>query len=67
MLLALKKAMTPTNIRNGFFATCIWPLNRFAMHDKMGPSEVFVKVKVEVNEEEVGKEVLEEVLGERIT
>lgn len=50
MSLALKKVMTSTNIRKGFFAIFIWPLNHIAMYDKMRPSQVFVNDVVEVNE-----------------
>ena len=58
--------MTPANIQKGFIATGIWPLNREAMDDKMGPSEVFVNAPDMANEEEVGDEHVEEVLGERV-
>ena len=39
--LALRKALTPTNIQSGFRGARIWPLNLEAMRGKMGPSEVF--------------------------
>lgn len=73
MSLAFKKAMNPMNIRKRFSATCVWPLKRLVMDDKMGPNEVFVNIAIEVddineiNEEYVGKEVVEEVLGEMMT
>ena len=66
MSLALKKAMTPTNIKKEFSATGIWPLNRTAMDDKMGPNKVFVNTPDVVDEEEVDDEYGEEVLGERV-
>ena len=72
-VIGLEKAMTPTNIRKGFSNKCIWLLSPLAMDDKMGPSEVFVNIAVEVhdindiNENEVANEHVEEVLGERIT
>ena len=64
--LALKKAMTPTNIKKGFSATGIWPLNRTAMDDKMGPSKVFVNTPDVVDEEEVDDEHVKEVFGEKV-
>lgn len=36
------------------FVTSISLLECLTMEDKMGPSEVFVNVAIEVNEEEVG-------------
>ena len=39
--LALKKALTPPNIRAGFKGCGIWPLNFEAMKAKMGPSKAF--------------------------
>ena len=39
--LALKKALTQQNIRKGFSATRIYPLNADAMAKHLAPSEVF--------------------------
>ena len=39
--LALKKALTPSNIRARFKGCDIWPLNFEAMKAKMGPSKAF--------------------------
>ena len=46
MSLALKKALTSTNISAIFRKARIWPLNIEAMKDKMGPSEGFVPQSV---------------------
>jgi hypothetical protein len=54
--LALKKAMTPSNIKAGFKHIGIWPLNNTAMINKMGPSEGFIEKSLEVQI----KEILEE-------
>jgi hypothetical protein len=64
--LALKKTIIPANIQKMFIATCIWPLNREAMNDTMGPNEVFVNAPDVANEEEVGDEHMEEVFAERL-
>ena len=39
--LALRKALSPTNIQSGFRGAGIWPLNLEAMRRKMGPNEIF--------------------------
>ena len=39
--LAFKKALTPTNVRTGFQACGIWPLNHRAMQGKMRSSAGF--------------------------
>ena len=41
MSLALQKSLTPSNIKSGFRATGIQPLNKDAMLKQMGASEVF--------------------------
>ena len=46
--LALKKAMTPSNIKAGFKCIGIWPLDNTAMINKMGPSEGFIEKSLEV-------------------
>ena len=54
MFLALKIFLTPTNIKNGFKACGIWPLNYEAMNAReMGSSQVFsanVPLKIQVEE-----------------
>ena len=44
MPLALKKALTTSNIKAGFRGSGIWPLNFQAMQSKMGPSRGFVPI-----------------------
>ena len=39
--LSLKKALSPNNIRRGFRATGIWPLNLDKMEAKVGPSKPY--------------------------
>ena len=46
VLLALKRALTPQNIKQGFKGTGIWPLNAQAVADKMGPSQQFREVTI---------------------
>ena len=54
MSLALQKSLTPSNIKNGFKACGIWPLNYEAMNGKMGPFQVFPsEVALEVQVEEI--------------
>ena len=54
MSLALKKALTSSNIKNGFKACGIWPLNFDAMEGKMGPAQVFTEeFSLEVQVEEI--------------
>ena len=54
MSLALQKSLTPSNIKNGFKACGIWPLNYEAMNGKMGPSQVYPsEVALEVQVEEI--------------
>jgi hypothetical protein len=54
--LALKKAMTPSNIRAGFRRTGIWPLNNTAMTNKIGPSEGFIEKSLDVQINEILEE-----------
>jgi hypothetical protein len=54
--LALKKAMTPSNIKVGFRCTGIWPLNNTAMTNKMCPSEGFIEKSLEVQINEILEE-----------
>ena len=44
--LALKKALTPQNIKEGFKATGIWLLNAQAVADKISPSQQFCEVTI---------------------
>jgi hypothetical protein len=42
--LALKKTMTPVNIRKWFLTTCIWPLHQITMDDDIGQTRCFEEV-----------------------
>ena len=54
MSLALQKGLTTSNIRNGFKACGIWPLNFDAMNGKMGPVQLFnEEIPLEVQVEEI--------------
>ena len=44
VFLALRKALTTSNIKAGFRGSEIWPLNFQAMQSKMGPSKGFVPI-----------------------
>ena len=60
--LALKKALTTSNIQNGFRGAGIWPLNLVAMKLKMGPNEVFKRqsaTKFNSKEEQIN-EIMDE-------
>ena len=39
--LALRKALSPKNIKNGFATTGIWPLNHKALDGQFAPSRLF--------------------------
>ena len=41
MCLALRRALSPSNIEKGFRKTRIWPFNSHAVDDKMGPAEAY--------------------------
>ena len=54
MSLAIQQSLTPSNIKSGFKACGIWPLNSKAMSGKMAPSQVFPsEVPLEVQVEEI--------------
>lgn len=58
--------MTLVNIKKNVYRDMYLPLNWTAMHDKMGPNKLFIDAPDVTNEEEVGNEHVEEVLGEMI-
>ena len=62
MSLALKKALTSSNIRTKFRGVGIWPLNFEAMKEKMDPSKKFLPQSVVevVIEEELNQEIIQE-------
>jgi hypothetical protein len=39
--LSLRKALTDSNVKKGFSATGIWPLNQHAVDNMLAPSELF--------------------------
>ena len=58
----LKKALTPQNIRAGFRATGIWPLDATKMDKKMAPSEEDGPEHEGDEEEDVGEVPIEEMM-----
>lgn len=54
--LALKKAMTPSNIKAGFGCRGIWPVVNVAMTKIMDPSKEFIDKSLEVQINEIFKE-----------
>jgi hypothetical protein len=72
--LALRRALSPSNIQKGFQKTGIWPLNPSAVADKMGPSSAFVPGEIPQYEPTDDEDdpmdstdpLLEEVVGDRI-
>ena len=54
IFLPLKKELMPSNIKNGFKAFGIWPLNYHTINKKMELAQIFsVKVRLEVQIEEI--------------
>ena len=41
-VIGFEKTMTPTNIQKNIQCNRYLPLNRIAMHNKMGPNKIFV-------------------------
>jgi hypothetical protein len=58
MSLSLKKALTPENIKAGFRATGILPLDKDRMSAKMGPSEGFNHKAQDIQIEEILEELV---------
>jgi hypothetical protein len=56
--LSLKKALTPQNIKAGFKATGILPLDKDRMSAKMGPSEGFNQKAQDIQMEEILEELV---------
>ena len=57
-LFICKKALTSKNIKIGFKACGIWPLNSQAMVHKMEPCKTFKSMEIEV--EEIVEKILEQ-------
>jgi hypothetical protein len=56
--LSLKIALTPQNIKAGFKATGILPLDKDRMSAKMGPSEGFNQKAQDIQMEEILEELV---------
>lgn len=66
--MALKRALSPTNITRGFLATGIFPLNPRALDGKMDPNSIYSEAQPShrlssTNEEEIEELELREVQG----